>query len=73
MAKTKWMKSAVPESHKGIFKEKAEHAGKSTEAFAHEHRNSPGKLGKEARLALTFAKMRPSMAGLRHKMHGTKE
>ncbi len=56
--KKDWAKEAVPENRKGVFREKAEKAGKSTSEFAKEHRDSPGKLGKEARLAETFSKMR---------------
>lgn len=68
--KRKWMKSAVPEDRKGVFKEKAEKAGMSTSAFASKHAGDKGTLGKEARLAQTFAKMRPNMGKLRQKMHG---
>lgn len=45
-----WMKAAFAGSH-GQFKAKAEKAGKSTADFAREHEHSPGKLGKQARLA----------------------
>ena len=44
--------------HPGVFKAKAEAAGKSTSEFAKEHEHSKGKLGKQARLAETFASMR---------------
>jgi len=54
--KKKWMKKAVPESHKGIFTAKAKAAGKSVHEYAEEEKNAPGKLGKEARLAETFEK-----------------
>ena len=57
--KKKWTKAAVPESRKGVFKAKAERAGMSTMAFADKEEHALGKLGKEARLAKTFAKMRP--------------
>jgi len=53
-----WMKDAVKPSRKGVFKAKAERAGMSTAAYAAKERNAPGKLGKEARLAQTFAKAR---------------
>lgn len=52
--KRKWMQKAVPESHKGIFTAKAEKAGETVHEYAEEKKNAPGKLGKEARLALTF-------------------
>jgi len=54
-----WMKNAVKPSRKGVFKAKAEQAGMSTAAYAAKEKNAPGKLGKEARLAQTFAKHRP--------------
>ena len=51
MAKSrKWMKKAFAGSH-GQFKAKAAAAGKSTTEFAKEKEHSPGKLGKQARLA----------------------
>lgn len=56
--KDKWMKDAVPEGHKGVFAAKAVKAGKTTEEFAEEKEDAPGKLGKQARLAETFAKFR---------------
>jgi hypothetical protein len=58
MAKN-WMADAVKPARKGVFKAKAESAGMSTQAYAAKEKNAPGKLGKEARLAQTFAKMRP--------------
>ena len=54
-----WMKDAVPPSRKGIFKAKAERAGKSTAEYASEKSSAPGILGKEARLAERFAENRP--------------
>ena len=51
--KKKWIQSATENAH-GQFKAKAEAAGKSTREFAEEHKNSAGKLGKQARLALTL-------------------
>ncbi len=56
--KSKWIKKAVKPSHKGLFKAKAERAGMSTSAYAEKEKDAPGKLGKEARLAETFAGMR---------------
>ena len=51
MAKSKyWMKKAFDNSH-GQFKAKAKAAGESTAEFAKKKENSPGKLGKQARLA----------------------
>lgn len=53
-----WMKNAVKPSRKGVFRAKAERAGMSTAAYAAKEKNAPGRLGKEARLAQTFAKAR---------------
>lgn len=39
---------------KGVFKAAAERAGKSTREYAEENKHASGKLGKRARLALTF-------------------
>ena len=55
--KKRWIQKAVPESHKGIFTEKAHAAGKSVSVYASEKSGAPGKLGHEARLAQTFEKM----------------
>lgn len=55
--KKKWVQRAIPESHKGLFKAKAERAGKTTKEFASEHAGDSGTLGKEARLAQTLMGM----------------
>lgn len=55
-SKSKWMKKAVPESHKGLFTKKAKAAGKSVHEYAEEKKHAGGTLGKEANLALTFEK-----------------
>lgn len=52
-----WMKGAV--KRPGAFKAKAERAGMSTHAYAEKEKGAPGRTGKQARLALTFEKMRP--------------
>ena len=52
-----WMQAAVPKSHKGLFTRKAKKAGKSVGAYAKAKANAPGKLGKEARFALTARKI----------------
>ncbi len=57
MAKKGWVKKAVPDSRKGVFKKKAEAAGMSTAAYAEKEKDAPGKLGKEARLAQTLMSM----------------
>ncbi len=58
-----WMADAVKPSRKGVFGAKAAKAGMSTQAYAAKEKNAPGKLGKEARLAQTFAKFRPGGRG----------
>jgi stalled ribosome alternative rescue factor ArfA len=49
--KKKWVNGVVDHMHKGAFREKAEHAGKSTGAYAREHEDDSGKTGEQARLA----------------------
>lgn len=48
--KKHWIKKATEGSH-GQFRAKAEHAGKSTLAYAHEHDRGSSKTAKQARLA----------------------
>jgi hypothetical protein len=70
----KWIKGAV--EHPGAFRAKAEAAGKSTAEFAKEHEDSPGTLGKQARLAETLMHMthKPrSQKSARKAMYGSKE
>lgn len=55
MAKN-WISGAVGKP--GAFAVKAKRAGKSTAAFARAKQNAPGKLGKQARLAMTLGKLR---------------
>lgn len=57
MPRKNWIKSAVPESHKGVFSAKAKAAGMSTAAYAEKEKDAPGKLGAEARLAKQFEGM----------------
>ena len=52
-----WMASAV--KHPGAFSAKAKRSGMSTAAYAKSKASAPGTLGRQARLALTFAKFRP--------------
>lgn len=63
--KRKWIAGATENAH-GQFREKAEHAGKSTRAFAEEHQGDAGKTGKQARLALT-------LMGMHHKKRSSSE
>lgn len=51
----KWIAGAI--EHHGVFRAAAEKAGKSTREYAMEHKNSPGTIGKRARLALTLMKL----------------
>lgn len=44
--------------HPGAFRRAAQAAGKSTQEYAEEEKDASGTLGKRARLALTFSKMR---------------
>lgn len=60
MAKKNWIKSAIPKSRKGVFKKKAEAAGKTTAEYAKEKESASGALGKEARLA-------ENLMGMSHK------
>ncbi len=65
MAKKNWIKQAVPKSRKGVFRKKAEAAGKTTAAYASEKEHAPGALGSEARLA-------ENLMGLSHKKNSAK-
>ncbi len=56
-----WMADAV--KRPGAFKAKAKAAGMSTQAYAAKEKAAPGRLGKQARLAQTFAKFRPGGRG----------
>jgi hypothetical protein len=60
VAKKSWIRKAIPKTRKGIFKAKAERAGKTTAEFAREKESAPGSLGKEARLA-------ENLMGMSHK------
>ncbi len=58
---------------KGAFSAKAMKAGMSTMAFAEQKKSSPGKLGKQARLAITLVGLRHKKSHKRNKTHiGTK-
>ena len=65
MAKKNWIKKAVPASRKGVFRKKAEAAGKTTRQFAAEHAGDSGTLGAEARLAKTLMGMGGKKSRLR--------
>lgn len=49
-----FIEKAVPKSRKGVFKAKAQAAGKTTAEYAREKASAKGALGKEARLAETL-------------------
>ncbi len=51
-----WIKGAI--KHPGAFSAKAKKSGESTAEFAKEKSDAPGKLGKQARLAVTLSKMK---------------
>jgi hypothetical protein len=59
-----WIRQAAPKARRGVFKAKAEAAGKSTAAFAREHAGDSGSLGKQARLAQTLMGFKPKRAKL---------
>jgi hypothetical protein len=65
-SKKKWVQAAVPKSRKGVFKEKAEHAGMSTRAYAEKEKNASSALGKEARLATTLMGMHKRKRSVLH-------
>ena len=56
--KKNWIKGAIKPSHRGVFKAKAEAAGKTTREYAAEKSDAPGTLGKEARLAESLMGMK---------------
>ncbi len=73
MAKKKrWIQKAVPKARHGVFKAKAEAAGKTTREFAAAHAGDSGTLGKEARLAETLMGMHHKKSG-RAKLYGKKD
>ena len=51
----KWIQKAI--KRPGAFTRKAKAAGMSVQAFARKKRHAAGRLGKQARLALTLKKM----------------
>jgi len=56
-----WIEGAI--KHPGAFSAKAHKAGKSTRAFASEHADSSGTLGRQARLAKTLMGMHHHATG----------
>jgi hypothetical protein len=55
----KWIQKAI--KHPGAFTKNAKAAHMGTQAFAKKHAHDSGKLGKQARLAQTLAKMHESL------------
>jgi len=51
----KWIQAAHLDT--GSFTAKAKAAGEGVQEYAQEKKNAPGKLGKQARLAIGFKKM----------------
>jgi len=54
--KKHWIAKAI--KRPGAFSAKAKRAGMSTSAYARKEDKAPGRLGREARLAETLAKIR---------------
>lgn len=52
MAGSAWIAGAI--KHPGAFGAKAKRAGKSTAEYAQQHKHDSGKLGRQARLAITL-------------------
>ncbi len=55
MAEEKWIQGAV--KHPGAFTKKAKAAGKGVQEYAREKQHAGGRLGRQARLALTLKKL----------------
>jgi hypothetical protein len=53
-----WIAKSIPKSHRGVFKAKAQRAHMTTRAYAEKEKGAPGKLGAEAREAITLMGMR---------------
>lgn len=65
--KKKWMKGVTDHMNKGSFSAKAEKAGMSTLAYAHQHDEDGGHLGKQAVLAENLMKAGQHRAEKTHK------
>ena len=55
LSKKNWIQGAI--KHPGALTKKAKRAGESPMQFAADHADSPGKTGKQARLAMTLRKL----------------
>lgn len=69
--KKKWIKGAINPAHKGVFKAKAEAAGKTTREYATEHAGDSGKTGEQSRLAETLMGMHRKARASRRYTHGS--
>ena len=58
MAGKKWIQGAI--KRPGALKAKAKAAGMGTMEYARAHKGEGGRTGRQARLAMTLAKLRPS-------------
>lgn len=65
----KWMQGARNPKTEGTFARKAKRAHMSTSAYARKERRAPGRLGRQARLALTYAKYRPKKRTHKREAH----
>ena len=70
-SKRKWMQRATSEKTRGSFSRSAKRAHMSTQAYARKEQHAPGKLGKRARLALVYAKFRPTKRKTKRKTRRT--
>lgn len=61
MAGKNWIKGAV--KRPGALTAKANKAGEGVQTFAHQHAHDSGRTGQQARLALTFNKLRKAAQG----------
>jgi hypothetical protein len=64
-----WIDSATAHAH-GQFARKAAKAGMTTRAYAEKHKDAPGKLGEQARLALTLMGMHKDKKSDANTMYG---
>ncbi len=69
MTKKKWVREAVPKSHEGRLREKAEAAGESTRTFAQKHKGDSGKTGAQSRLAITLIGMNRKKGDVMRAIH----
>jgi len=53
----RWIAKATPERTRGVFTRKARAAGMTVQAYARKMRHAGGRLGRQARLALTLKKI----------------